>query len=140
MKLVTYILLVSLILSGCSNQKHLFSEWLTLTEIDEYMQELDGDKPGGKNFWDRGHRITAAEGRWKNGIPQYRIAYEVVPPSKAHWWFWYINQDQKSFDKHVHRLADDGYTLVYHNSYIRPGGSERFQGVWHKLIPRNSDE
>jgi hypothetical protein len=113
------------------------SEWLSLAELNAYLEKLDGEKIDGKNFWDRGNWLTAVEGRWEAGIPQYRISYDAVPAERrANWWQWFFNQDKTSFDQNVHRLADEGYTLVQSNSYVRPGGSERFQGVWHKLVPR----
>jgi len=112
-----------------------FTPWMSLSQLNAYMESLDGDKPEGKNFWDRGNWITGVEGRWEAGIPQYRISHSPVPARRASWWFWFINQDQKSFDKHVHDLADEGFTLVHFNSYARPGGGERFQGVWQKLVP-----
>ena len=112
-----------------------FTAWMSQSNLNAYLEKLDGDKPGDKNYWDRGNWITSVEGRWEAGIPQYRISYAKVPEGRAHWWFWFVNQDQKSFDEHVHALADEGFTLVQFNSYVRPGGSERFQGVWHKLVP-----
>jgi hypothetical protein len=63
------------------------------------------------------------------------VSYSAVPEARIYWWYWYFNQDRESFDRHVHELADDGFVLVQYNSYVRPGGSERFQGVWHKLVP-----
>jgi hypothetical protein len=112
------------------------SEWMTLDDLNAWLESLDGDKPEGKNYWDRGHWMTAVEGRWKDGVPQYRVSHSPLPAERrASWWQWYINQDRQSFDSHVHRLADEGYALVQFNSYERPGGGERFQGVWHKLVP-----
>jgi hypothetical protein len=113
-----------------------FTPWMSLSEMNAFFESLeDNTPPGGKNYWDRGHWLNAVEGRWEAGIPQYRLSYGAVPESRAHWWFWYLNQDRESFDRLVHDLADDGCVLVQFNSYIRPGGSERFQGVWHKLVP-----
>lgn len=114
---------------------HEFTPWMSLSELNAYLESLDGDKPDGKNFWDRGNWIDKVEGRWEAGIPQYRISHSAVPERRASWWFWYLNQDRESFDRLVHQLADEGFTLVHYNSYERPGGSVRFQGVWHKLIP-----
>jgi len=112
-----------------------FTPWMSLSEMNAYFESLDGEKPGGKNYWDRGHWIDEVQGRWAEGIPQYRVSHGAVPESRAHWWFWYLNQDRESFDRLVHQLADEGFTLVHFNSYVRPGGAERFQGVWHKLVP-----
>jgi hypothetical protein len=112
-----------------------FTPWMSLSEMNAYLEGLDGDKPEGKNFWDRRNWLTGVEGRWEAGIPQYRLSHSPVPECRTYWWFWYFNQDQKSFDRHVHELADEGFTLVHFNSYVRPGGGERFQGVWQKLVP-----
>jgi len=118
-----------------SEAGHTSSPWMSLSEMNAYLEGLDGDKSGGKNYWDRGHWIDAAEGRWEAGIPQYRLTHSAVPENRAYWWNWYFNQDREAFDGMVHRMADEGYALVQFNSFVRPGGSERFQGVWHKLIP-----
>lgn len=109
---------------------------MSLSELNGFLEKLDENTPaGGKNFWDRRHWIDEVEGRWQSGIPQYRISYSAVPEARIYWWYWYLNQDRESFDRHVHELADEGFALVQSNSYVRPGGSERFQGVWHKLVP-----
>jgi hypothetical protein len=118
---------------------HAFTPWMSLDEMNAYFENLDGDKPDGKNYWDRGHWLDEVEGRWEAGIPQYRVSHSAVPASRAHWWFWYMNQDRESFDRLVHHFADEGFVLVSFNSYVRPGGSERFQGVWHRLIPLTND-
>ncbi len=113
-----------------------FSPWMTLSGLNEYMEGLSGHEQDAKNFFDAGNWLTAVEGRWEDGIPQYRVRYDAIPAARRGvWWMWYINQDKQSFDAHVHRLADEGYALVHLNSYVRPGGGERFQGIWHKLIP-----
>jgi hypothetical protein len=112
-----------------------FTAWMSQSELNAYLEKLDGDKPEDKNYWDRGNWITGVEGRWEAGIPQYRINYGRVPESRAHWWFWFVNQDQKAFGEHVQSMADQGFTLVQYNSYVCPGGSERFQGVWQRLVP-----
>lgn len=113
-----------------------FTPWMPLSGLNEFLEGLSGHEQGAKNFFDRGNWLTAVEGRWEDGIPQYRVSHGPVPAARrAVWWQWFINQDKQSFDGHVHRLADEGFKLVHFNSYVRPGGGERFQGVWHKLIP-----
>ncbi|HEX8312019.1 MAG TPA: hypothetical protein VF614_11920 [Chthoniobacteraceae bacterium] len=116
-----------------------FTPWMSISEMNAYVEGLDGDKPEGKNFWSRGNWITGVEGRWEAGIPQYRISHSPVPAARAHWWFWFLNVDPKAFEEKVNQLADDGYTLVHYNGYVRPGGGERFQGVWHKLVPLSAE-
>ncbi len=109
------------------------SPWMSLSEMNAYLEGLDGDKPEGKNFWDRGNWINGVEGRWEGGIQQYRLSHSAVPAHRAYWWFWYVNQDREAFDRLVPQMADDGFALVQFKSYVRPGGSERFQGFWHQL-------
>lgn len=119
-----------LLSTGCQQPSHDFTPWMTSTELNRYLEDLDANMPEGKNFWDRGNRITAAEGRWHQGTYQFRIAHEPVPqPRRAHWWFWYINQPQSEYGRHLHRLADEGFTLVHHQSFTRPDGEIRYQGV-----------
>jgi len=102
--------------------------WMSLSDLNAYLEGLDGDKPEGKNFWDRGHWITAIEGRWEAGIPQYRVSYDAVPEARrAVWWQWYLNQDKQSFDAHVHQLADEGYTLVHGTATPAPAAPSAFR-------------
>src|SRR5688500_272799 len=69
-----------------------FTQWMSLSDFNAYMEGLDGEKPEGKNYWDRGNWVLAMEGRWEAGIPQYRFSYAPVPPRRAYWWLWYFNQ------------------------------------------------
>jgi hypothetical protein len=113
-----------------------FTPWMSHGELDTFLAQFDTNPPGGHpNYWDRGHWINAVEGRWHDGIPQYRIRYGPVPSHKGLWWYWYLNQDQESFSSHVHEMADQGFTLLDPNSFSRPDDTRRYQGVWHKVIP-----
>ncbi len=125
------------LITGCAhlpynNQSRVETGWMSLSELNAYLAKFD-IKEKGKNYWDQGHWIDTAEGRWKNGIPQYRLRHSAVPPNNGYWWYWWFNQDQESFSKHVHEMADQGMTLVYHQSFVRPDGVKRYQGVWHKI-------
>ncbi len=62
-----------------------------------------------------------------------RLRFETVPPHKHAWWYWWVNQDQASFDKHLNELADDHFTLVSYSMMEWPDGTKRHYGVWHKL-------
>src|SRR3569833_1230829 len=62
-----------------SESGHEVTPWMSLSELNAYFESLDGDKPGGKNFWDRGNWMDKVEGRWEAGIPQYRISHSAVP-------------------------------------------------------------
>jgi len=113
-----------------------FTKWMSHEELDQFLSQYDTVPPGNHpNYWDKGHWINAVEGRWHNGVPEYRISYGPVPKHKGLWWYWYLNQDQASFSRHVHELADQGFTLLDPNSFERPDDTRRYQGVWHKVIP-----
>ena len=123
-----------IMIAGCQSlQRDTRTGWMTLDEMNAKLNALE-QKEDGKNFWDRGHWITAVDGRWHKGAPEYRLRYSEVPEHRAYWWYWWFNQDQKSFRKHMHELADKGFTLVHYQEFERPTGEIRYQGVWHKLI------
>jgi len=108
------------------------TSWMTLEELNKTLAKLE-EKENGKNFWDRGHWMNTVDGRWENGIPEYKISYSTVPENIGHSWYWWFNQSKESFQKNVHKMADEGFTLVYHQSFERPGEDVRYQGIWKKL-------
>lgn len=109
-----------------------FTPWMSLAELNAFMATFESKVPGESNYWGQGHWIEAVEGRWKNGIPQYRIRYGDAPKNQGYWWYWFINQDENSFHDKVHHYADDGYVLAHYNKVVWPDGAPRFQAVWHK--------
>ena len=111
------------------------TEVMSEPELNAYIERLDGERPDGKGYFESGNWITGIEGFWSDGMRKFRLSYDKTPAHRACWWYWYLNQDRESFGKLVHRLADEGFQLVQWNSFIQPGGAERFQGVWHLLIP-----
>ena len=114
-----------------------FTPWMPLEELNHWQTQFDTTPPGGHpNYWDKGHWMTAVEGRWHEGIPQYRVRYGPVPDGYDTAWYWYINQDQASFTAHINQLEDDGFVLVDPNSFLRPDDTRRYQGVWHKLFKK----
>jgi hypothetical protein len=116
-----------------------FTPWMSLAELNHWQQQFDTTPPGGHpNYWDKGHWMNAVEGRWHEGIPQYRVRYGPVPDGYDGAWYWYINQDQASFSSHVHELADAGFVLMDPNSFLRPDDTRRYQGVWHKLFKKKT--
>ncbi len=113
-----------------------FTPWMSRPDLDHFLSQFDTTPPGGHpNYWDKGHWINAVEGRWHDGIPQYRIRYGPVPRHRDLWWYWYLNQPQDSFTAHVNQLADEGFVLLDPNFCVWPDGTRRYQGVWHKVIP-----
>lgn len=110
-----------------------FSPWMTYREMDAFLQPLEAKDETGKNFWAKGHWVTAVEGRWAEGRPQFRVKIGPVPSNRKHAWYWWFNQDQTSYNKHIHRLSDQGFVLVSHNTFTWPDGTVRYSGVWHKI-------
>lgn len=114
------------------------SGWLSLEELNSLLGELE-KKENGKNFWDEGHWVNSVDGRWENGIPEYKISYSKVPENSGYLWHWWFNQDEKSFRKIMHELADKGFRMVYFQSFKRPTEEIKYQGVWHKITPKKVD-
>ncbi len=112
-----------------------FMEWMPWGEFQEYLAEKEQKGQDGKNFWDRGHWILAAEGQWRDGQAQFRIKIGDAP-KKPYLWMWYTNLEQNKFDKLIERFTVEGYTMVYCNSYARPTGTILYQAVWHNLNPK----
>ena len=110
-----------------------FTPWMSLQEQSELLKKYDTAQPGEQSFWNQGHWITAAEGRWQDGIPQYRLRIVDAPKEQGYSWYWYFNQDKDAFNKKIHTYSDGGYRLVYWNAFQWPDGSKRYQGVWQKL-------
>jgi len=109
-----------------------FTPWMSLQELKNFLASLEAKVPSEQNFWDKGHWINAVEGRWRSGIPQFRICLSEVPPHCRYEWYWFFNQDQESFSQLVHDYANKGFELVYHNKFKRPDDTRRYNGVWRK--------
>lgn len=126
-----------LLLAGCSTaaRRNTFTPWMRPAEFSAFLNEREAKRDDGKNFWSRGHWITAVEGRWENGAPEYRVRVGDAPADRRYWWYWWFNQSQEDFNRHLHRLSDQGFTLVHSSSFQWPDGTERFSGVWHKIEP-----
>jgi hypothetical protein len=113
-----------------------FTPWMTGPEVNTFLGQYDTVPPGGHpNYWDKGHWINAVEGRWHDGEVQFRITYGPVPKHRYLWWFWYLGINKSYFGNLAAKMAADNYQLLDSNSFTSPDGTERFQGVWHKVIP-----
>lgn len=113
-----------------------WTPWLSHPELDRFLSQFDTNPPGHHpNYWDKGHWITAVEGRWANNRIEYRIAYGPVPPHSHFGWYWWINQRQDTFQKRAANYAAHGFTLEHSNFFTRPTGEQRYQGVWHWYQP-----
>jgi hypothetical protein len=117
-----------------------FTEWMASVPFHEFLSEKEMKDENGQNFWDRGHWILAAEGRWHDGQQEYRIRFGDAPKNKGYLWTWYLNMNQQEFDRHIEALTRDGYTMVQHNSFTRPSGTIMYQAVWHNDNPKKEVE
>jgi len=112
---------------------HDFTPWMSVSELNTFIQSFGASHGITPDFWEK-HWITAAEGRWHDGIAQYRIRYDLVPANQKCTWRWFVNEDQASFDKKLDEYGTEGFVLVYHYKFRCPDGVTRYQGVWHKLL------
>lgn len=107
-----------------------FSEWMNNTDLENYFFVLNnGDDK--TSFFEKGHRITALEGRWNNNQAEYRVIYGDLPKGSAYWWW--MNQPYESFVKKLKEYEKKGAKLVYSQSFLMPDGTARYQGVWDNL-------
>jgi hypothetical protein len=107
-----------------------FSDWVNHTCLENYFFVLNnGDEE--TSFFEKGHRITALEGRWNNNEAEYRVTYGDSKDS-VRWWWW-MNQPYESFVKKLEMYEKKGARLVYSQSFLMPDGTARYQGVWDSL-------
>ncbi|MGB8356919.1 MAG: hypothetical protein WCD79_23685 [Chthoniobacteraceae bacterium] len=112
---------------------HDFTPWMSVSELGTFVQSFDAVHSSAPTYWEK-HWITAAEGRWHDGIAQYRIRYSLIPAMEKWSWRWFVNEDQASFDAKLQAFGTEGFVLVYHYKFKGPDGVTRYQGVWHKLL------
>ena len=103
-------------------------------EFDQFLVQLRGTREQPSAYWGKGHWINAVEGRWHDGVDQFRITYGPKPKHKALWWYWYFDIGQERFNAMASTRAAQGYTLLDANFFTDPGGARHYQGVWHKVI------
>ena len=107
-----------------------FTDWMTQQELVMFLKKFEPAKQGAPDPWQKSHWITAAEGRWHNGIAEYRARVELVTAEwEGHWFF---DEDQDQFGKTIKSYGDQGFTLVHYQSFKLPDGTLRYQSVWHK--------
>lgn len=109
-----------------------FTSWLSPEGLDQHIRDKnDGFE---ESFWERGHWIKAVEGRWAEGDHQFRIAYEPIPNPETWQWQYRVNQTQSTFAASIREMSERGFKLYQTQSYERPDGERRFQGVWQREI------
>ncbi|MEM9280727.1 MAG: hypothetical protein AAGA96_02780 [Verrucomicrobiota bacterium] len=107
-----------------------FTQWMSPLALDTYIRQLNGGHE--TSFWKRGHWITSVEGRWNGSSHEFRIVFKPIPDLERWQWQYRANQTGDAFLETHTELAKLGYTLIQSQSFERPDGSPRYQGVWHK--------
>jgi hypothetical protein len=125
------ILLITFFISSIAfSHDEEFSDWVNHTGLENYFFVLNnGDEE--TSFFEKGHRITALEGRWNNNEAEYRVTYGDSKDS-VRWWWW-MNQPYESFVKKLEKYEKKGARLVYSQSFLMPDGTARYQGVWNSI-------
>lgn len=107
-----------------------FTPWMSKAELATYLNKFEVQKGEVPNAWQKSHWITAAQGRWHDGIAEYRVRAGLAP---AEWeGYWFFDQNQELFGKTIKYYGDEGFTLAYSCSFRMPDGTRQYQSVWHK--------
>lgn len=107
-----------------------FTEWMSPSDLDFFIRSQNEGHE--QSFWQRGHWITAVEGRWESENHEFRISYEKMPSPDSWEWQYRVDQSKDEFVENIQSYSSNGFTLVQSNSYQRPDGSQRFQAVWKR--------
>ena len=108
-----------------------FTPWLTPNQLNQYIHILNQGHE--VSFWDRGHWITAVEGRMQSGVHQYRIIYAVAPRSSQFQWRYRVAQSGEDFRKNLDSHRQLGFELVHSHVFVDTDNIRRYQAVWHKI-------
>lgn len=109
-----------------------FTAWMTPLALDTYIRLKN--KGYSESFWQRGHWITAVEGRWAENTHEFRIALDKIPDRNRWQWQYRVNQSAEEFATAAREYADQGYLLIHSQSFVEPGGEPRFQAVWQRQL------
>jgi len=99
-----------------------FSDWMSQQELQTHV------KASPRNLW-----MTALEGRWHEGAVQGRVRWEPRTSEGGFRWFWCFDHDEASFREKSGQYAKEGFRLIHQQTFTRPDGALRYQGVWHRL-------
>tara|TARA_R110002096_G_scaffold364032_3_gene557108 strand:+ start:763 stop:1488 length:726 start_codon:yes stop_codon:yes gene_type:complete len=113
-----------------------FTPWLSPLALDTYIRQLNGGFE--QSFWQRGHRITAVEGRLHQGAHEFRIVFNPIPELNQRQWQYRANQTRESFLQSSLELESEGYRIVQSQAFSLSDGRLRYQGVWQKMVGAQS--
>jgi hypothetical protein len=121
----TIILLFSI---SCHAGDDSFSGWMAKRDLDSYFEILNkGDTSS--NYFDKGHWISAVEGRWNGHEVEYRVIIEDTPDVPFKWWWWF-NQKHRNFVAIMKKYEKEGASLIRAQSFAMPDGTVLYQSVW----------
>ncbi len=108
-----------------------FTAWMTPEEMNRHILELN--RGHRVSFWERGHWITAVEGRRHEGVQEFRIIYESAPRDRDFQWRYRIAQSGEDFARNLEENSDLGFTLVHSQVFFDSDNIRRYQAVWHRV-------
>jgi len=109
-----------------------FTAWMTPLALDTYIRLKN--QGYSESFWQRGHWITAVEGRQESDSVEFRIALDKIPDLNRWQWQYRVNQSTKEFARTSREFADQGFKLVHTQSFAEPDGTTKFQAVWQREL------
>ena len=124
-KILTYVVLVSMTLSGTAIAKKGGTNWLPVSEFKAYVAEKEK-----KNVWGRYNWITSVQGRYKDGQVEYRLRYESAPSDGGFKWRWCYGLKEDQFRKRKKEAKKMAVPLVHEQSFTLPSGEKLYQAVW----------
>ncbi len=130
-KLITVIAIILCFSASAIADEGRFTGWMTLVDLDNYFEVLNNGDTN-SNYFEKGHRITAVEGRLNGNQIEYRVKIGDLPKNQAHAWFWWRNQTYAAFIQKMKEYENTGFKLAHAQSFLMPDGTSRYQGVWHK--------
>lgn len=107
-----------------------FTAWMSPLALDTYIRLKN--EGYSESFWQRGHWITAVEGRWANGSHEFRIALDRVPDLNRWQWQYRVNQSTSDFANASKNFAERGFQLVQTQTFTDPDGTTKIQAVWQR--------
>ncbi|MEM7602228.1 MAG: hypothetical protein AAF357_12530, partial [Verrucomicrobiota bacterium] len=113
-----------------------FTSWMTPLALDTYIRHKN--RGYSESFWQRGHWITAVEGRWTDDGHEFRIALDKIPDLNQWQWQYRVNQSTGQFANASRDFADQGFKLVHSQTFTDPNGKTKFQAVWQRELSESA--
>ena len=117
-------------LIAANSSEEEFTSWMSPLALDTYIRQKNGSHD--QSFWQRGHWMSAVEGRWQESGHEFRIVFSKMPTNGKWRWQYRANQTLEAFIRSHEELGRQGYTMIQSQAFERPDGTRRYQGVWHQ--------